>query len=112
MHGKSTRRVLMASLLVFRAGFAANAGAATKWAAQHPRRAEVDHRLAHQSGRINKEYKESEISRTQASSLHRDDRQIRQEERDMASQNRGHITRLEQRTLNQQENQVSRQIGQ
>jgi hypothetical protein len=30
----------------------------------------------------------------------------------MASQNGSHITRLEQRTLNQQENAVSRQIGQ
>jgi hypothetical protein len=29
----------------------------------------------------------------------------------MASQNGGHITKLEQKTLNQQENAVSRQIG-
>ena len=29
----------------------------------------------------------------------------------MASQNGGHITKQEQRTLNQQENAVSRQIG-
>jgi len=29
----------------------------------------------------------------------------------MAAQNGGHITKQEQRTLNQQENQVSRQIG-
>ena len=30
----------------------------------------------------------------------------------MASQDRGHITKQEQRTLNQQENQVSHRIGQ
>jgi hypothetical protein len=29
----------------------------------------------------------------------------------MAAQNGGHITKQEQRTLNQQENKVSRQIG-
>jgi len=29
----------------------------------------------------------------------------------MASQNGGHITKLEQRALNQQENRVSKQIG-
>jgi len=29
----------------------------------------------------------------------------------MARQNRGHITRAEQRSLNQQENAVSRKIG-
>jgi hypothetical protein len=77
----------------------------------HPRRAEVNHRLANQDRRINKEVKEGELSKTQAAALHKDDRQIRQEERDMASQDHGHITKLEQKTLNQQENQVSKKIG-
>lgn len=44
--------------------------------------------------------------------MHRDDRQIRQEERDMASQNGSHITKREDYALNQQENHLSRQIGQ
>jgi len=51
------------------------------------------------------------LTPAQAAALHKDDRQIRQEERDMASQNGGHITKQEQRTLNQQENAVSKQIG-
>ena len=36
---------------------------------------------------------------------------VRREERLMASQHGGHITRLEQRALNQQENGISREIG-
>jgi hypothetical protein len=82
-----------------------------QWAKDHPRRAEVNHRLANQDRRINQERREGEITQAQAAKLHREDRQIRQEERAMASQNGGHITRQEQRTLNQQENAVSRQIG-
>ena len=77
----------------------------------HPRRAEVNHRLARQDHRINKEVKDGQISQGQAAALHHEDHQIRQEERDMASQNGGHITKSEQRTLNQQENAVSQQIG-
>ena len=54
---------------------------------------------------------ESDMSKAKAARLHKDDRQIRQEERDMASQNGGHITKQEQRTLNHQENKVSQKIG-
>lgn len=78
----------------------------------HPRRMEVNRRLANQNRRIGAEVREGDLTRRQANGLHREDRQIRQEERDMSSQNGGHLTRQEQRTLNQQENQVSRRIGQ
>lgn len=81
------------------------------WAKDHSRRAEVNARLKSQDKRIHNEVQEGEITRGQAAQLHQEDRQIRQEERDMASQNGGHITKQEQRTLNQQENAVSRQIG-
>lgn len=90
---------------------ATGAFAQTQWQKDHPRRAEVNHRLANQNKRIHNEVKEGEITKGQAKALHKEDRQIRQEERDMAAQNGGHITKQEQRTLNQQENQVSRQIG-
>lgn len=100
----------LASLLL--AGAVGNALAADgQWAGNHPRRAEVNHRLDNQNRRINQEVREGEISRQQATQLHREDHQIRREERAMAAQNGGHITRSEQRTLNQQENAVSRQIG-
>jgi hypothetical protein len=85
--------------------------ASAGWAWNHPRRAEVNGRLANQNARINQEYREGEISRGQANALHRQDRFIRTEERFMASQHGGHITRAEQRSLNQQENGVSRRIG-
>jgi Skp family chaperone for outer membrane proteins len=82
-----------------------------KFARSHPRRDQVNDRLANQNKRIRHEVKEGEMTKTQAAALHKDDRQIRQEERSMASQDGGHITKQEQNTLNQQENSVSRQIG-
>jgi len=84
---------------------------AKTWKQNHPRRAQVNARLNNQNRRINNEVKEGELTRGQAASLHKEDHQIRQEERDMASQNGSHITKQEQATLNQQENAVSRQIG-
>ena len=86
--------------------------AETKWERNHPRRDQVNDRLANQNRRINQEYREGEITRGQANRLHREDRAIRNEERTMAGFNNGHITRAEQKSLNQQENAVSRQIGQ
>ncbi len=93
-------------------GTAAPLLAETQFQKNHPRRDQVNERLANQNRRINQEVKEGEMTPQQARKLHREDRQIRQEERDMASQNGGHITKSEQRVLNQQENAVSRQIGQ
>jgi len=89
----------------------AGEASASTWAQRHPRRAEVNHRLANQNHRINRELREGEISRGRARALHRQDRFVRREERFMASQHNGHITRAEQRALNQQENGVSREIG-
>ena len=82
----------------------------TTWQKNHPRRTEVNKRLANQNNRINQGIKNGTLTKSQATQLHKEDRQIRHEERDMASQNGGHITKQEQRTLNQQENKVSRQI--
>jgi CRISPR/Cas system Type II protein with McrA/HNH and RuvC-like nuclease domain len=96
---------------VLAVGFAASAMAESHWAKDHPRRHQVNERLANQNRRIHNEVKEGEMSKAQARKLHKEDRQIRQEERDMASQNGGHITKQEQRVLNQQENAVSKQIG-
>jgi hypothetical protein len=92
------------------AGTAQLASAET-WNQTHPRRAEVNARLNNQNARINDERREGGITAGQARALHAQDRFIRQEERFMARQNGGHITRSEQRSLNQQENAVSREIG-
>ncbi|MEX3812802.1 hypothetical protein AB3X96_21470 [Paraburkholderia sp. BR13439] len=92
--------------------FTGIASAQTNWDATHPRRVEMNQRLANQDRRIHQEVREGEMSQATAARLHRDDHQIRQEERDMASQNGSHVTRREDHALNQQENSVSRQIGQ
>ena len=83
----------------------------TTWQKNHPRREQVNARLANQNARIRTEVKEGDLTKSQAATLHKDDRQIRREERLMASQNGGHITKQEQKTLNQQENAVSQKIG-
>jgi hypothetical protein len=102
----------LAAVAALAMSFTSIASAQTNWNATHPRRAEVNHRLANQDRRIHQEVREGEMSHAEASRLHRDDHQIRQEERDMASQNGSHVTRREDYALNQQENRVSHQIGQ
>ena len=102
---------LVASAALFSASFSAGALAATPWQNHHPRRAEVNARLANQTHRIHNEVREGDITHAQAASLHRRDRQIRGEERAMASQQGGHLTYTQKRALNQQENHVSREIG-
>lgn len=109
----SVKNVVIATLLTVAAAasFAQAPAGETQFDKTHPRRAEVNHRLAHQDKRIHKEVKEGEMTKAQAAQLHKEDRGIRKEERLMASQNGGHITKQEQRTLNEQENKVSAQIG-
>ena len=81
-----------------------------RWAANHPRRDEVNDRIENQHRRITAGVRDGQLSRGQARQLHREDRAIRAEERAFASEHNGHITRGEQRLLNRQENTVSRQI--
>jgi hypothetical protein len=109
--GNSSRTIAAVLLALFAATAAGSAAAESEFAKKHPRRHEVNHRLKHQDRRIHREVKEGEMSKGEAAKLHRKDRRIRREERGMASENGGHITRQEKRDLNQQENQVSRQIG-
>ncbi|MFJ1208810.1 hypothetical protein [Burkholderia pyrrocinia] len=105
-----TRHLAIAATLM--SVLTGTAFADTPWQQAHPRREEINQRLANQNRRIHHEVKEGEMSHAQAARLHRDDRKIRREERDMAAQDRGHITKSEQRVLNQQENAVSNKIGQ
>jgi hypothetical protein len=95
-------------------GTAGSASAGTwsqGWDQRHPRRAEVNDRLAIQSFRINREFREGEIGWRQARALHAEDHAIRQEERAMADARGGTVSRGEQRLLNHEENFVSHQIG-
>jgi hypothetical protein len=92
-------------------GTIASASADTVWQKNHPRREEVNNRLNNQNRRINQERAEGEISANQARTMHNEDRMVRTQERFDARFNDGHITKAEQRALNQDENGISRQIG-
>jgi hypothetical protein len=107
----TARRIATIATLLVIAGATGSAFAQSQWDKDHPRRAEVNARLANQNKRIDQERKSGQITKGQAHQLHAEDHALRQEERTMASTNGGHITKSEQRSLNQQENQVSNQIG-
>lgn len=93
------------------ASFSVRSSAAeSQWAKEHPRRHQVNKRLNNQNKRIKQGVKNGTLTKQQARQLHQEDKNIRQEERAMAAQNGGHITKAEQRSLNQQENQTSKQI--
>lgn len=92
-------------------GVAGAASAETQWERDHPRRDQVNDRLANQNARIDTERNKGEISGARAAALHQQVHTTRMEERGMAAQNGGHISATEQKALNQQENQTSRQIG-
>lgn len=106
----SGKHLSFAAVLVSLASLAGTASADTTWQKNHPRREQVNHRLANQSKRINQDVKNGTLNKTQAAQLHHEDHQVRQEERAMASQNGGHITKTEQKALNGQENNLSGQI--
>jgi hypothetical protein len=109
--GNTRKATLVAVMTLFASTVASSVMAETKWEKDHPRRDQVNDRLANQNKRIHQEVKEGEMSKADAAKLHKEDRQVRKEERIMASQNGGHITKQEQKTLNQQENAISKQIG-
>ena len=105
------KTLILAGITLAMALGAVDAASASTWNANHPRRTEVNHRLDRQDVRINRELARGEIGLHRARVLHREDRLIRHEERFEARFHHGHITRAEQRALNQQENGVSHQIG-
>jgi hypothetical protein len=104
-------KVSMIALALVTLGSSFTAASATPWQFNHPRRAEVNDRLAVQNFRINQAEASGRITPLQAIRLRQEDHAIRTEERTMAGFNGSHITAAEQRALNQQENAVSRQIG-
>ena len=104
------KSVAIAATLAALITVAGTASADTTWQKNHPRREQVNSRLNNQNKRIHNDVKNGTMTKGQAASLHKEDHQVRQEERDMASQNGGHITKSEQHVLNQQENGISKQI--
>lgn len=104
--------LIIAAGLVVALGGVSTASAETAWQKHHPRRVEVNQRLANQNRRIRDERKEGDITRAQANTLHRDDLRMRTQERRDAAQNGGHITAGEQGQLNREENNTSAHIPQ
>ena len=106
----NTRKLLMVAFgAVVALGGAASAQ--STWDQNHPRRDEVNDRLANQNARIHDERAEGEINGRQAHRLHMADRRIRRQERRFAYNHDGHISRAEQHRLNREENGVSHRIG-
>lgn len=110
MLNAARKSLTFAAALVSFAALTGTVSAETAWQKSHPRRTEVNGRLANQNRRIHNDVKNGTLSKAQAGQLHREDHQVRTEERDMASQNGSHITKTEQRALNRQENGISNQI--
>lgn len=90
---------------------AQSASAETRWEKTHPRRDQVNDRIAHQQLRITREKREGEITSQQAKALRANDHAIREQERAYASTQNGHITKEQQKELNQQLNANSKAIG-
>lgn len=110
MNKVSKKLLSVVAVSVAFASLAGTATADTTWQKDHPRRTQVNGRLNNQNRRIHQDVRNGTLSKGQAAALHHDDHQVRQEERDMASRNGGHITKSEQVVLNQQENGISRDI--
>ena len=71
---------------------------------EHPRRLEVKGRLYNQNRRINAGVRDGQLTHQEAHSLRSNDRGIYREQQTMAHLDGGHITKADQRSLNQQEN--------
>lgn len=82
----------------------------SKWNKRHPRRTEVNDRLKNQNARIDNKVADGKMSIREADKLHAEDHHMRREERRMAANDNGHVTKGEQARLNRQENRTSRQI--
>jgi phage portal protein BeeE len=80
------------------------------WDHKHPRRHQVLHRLHHQKARIEHKEADGKMTDAQGNAILRQDQSIHQEEKADAAENGGHITKAEQGSLNQQENQTSGEI--
>jgi len=106
------RNVLLAAMALVIAGAgAASASAQTGVDQTHPRRAEVNARLAHENHRITTERREGQISKVKAPRLHGKAHLVRVQERRMAARHGGHVTRAEKLKLNHEENHLSRHVG-
>ena len=74
-----------------------------RFARQHPRRYEVNRRVANQRGRIHQGVTTGKLTSGQARQLRSDDRAIKHQEHSDVKTNGGYLTKPEQKQLNQEE---------
>lgn len=105
------RNLLVAAMgLTLAGGVAGAASAATPWQHHHPRRVEVNHRLANLNHSIRRERAEGDLTPRQARHFHARVHMIRLQERRFARHHDGHLTRAEQARLNHEETGVRSHI--
>lgn len=102
--------VSKAVLLLVSVGVAAPVAHAARFAQKHPRRAEVNARERNQKRRINQGVKNGTMTKEEAHQERQDLRNIKREERAEVKANGGHLTKSEQKDLNHQLNQNSKDI--
>ena len=85
-------------------------GAAAREMREHPRRTEVNRRIRNQERRIDKGVKDGTISADEAKKLKGELAGVKAEERAEVKANGGSLTKPEQKQLNQELNEDSKQI--
>jgi hypothetical protein len=101
----------IATIICF-ASFAKGPGKLPTHIANHPRVNEVNRRIDHQEKRITEERKEGDLTKAQAQQDRSNLSAINQEKNDMRKMDGGHLTKADDKTLNQRLNQNSKKIGQ
>ena len=70
----------------------------------------IRHRKHNQQARIREGVKSGELTRHETGNLEKKEHALNQEERDMRKMNNGKLTAQDRKTLNQQQNHLSKQI--
>src|ERR1700722_17718473 len=107
MLNSARKSLSFAAAIVSLATLAGIASAETTWQKQHPRRTQVNHRLANQNRRIHNDVNGGRMTKARAAQVQHEGRQGGQEHRDMASENGGPGTKSEQHDLNSQASGIS-----
>jgi hypothetical protein len=96
------------SLLSIDVALAGNQGG--NFAQRHPRRAQVNKREQRQQNRIANGIKSGKLTPAEAAQLEKQEAAIKAQERSEVKANGGHLTKDQQKQLNQELNQQSKEI--
>lgn len=106
---KANKIVLTNMILILSLGFA-SAAHAGDFKKDHPRRAEVNSRVRNQEKRITNGVKNGKLTQAQAQQLRGEEAGVKAQEQAEVKANGGYLTKPEQKQLNQELNQDSKQI--